>query len=50
MRLVESDGDGHPDNESDEQLPDRDGVMVESKPGLGKPGERGREPKGSLSG
>jgi hypothetical protein len=34
FRLVESDGDGHPDNESDEQLPDRDGVMVESKPAL----------------
>ena len=48
MRLVDIDGDGHPCDESEEQLPKRDGAMVESEPGLGKPGERGREVAGPV--
>jgi len=48
MRLVDIDGDGHPCDESEEQPPQRDGAMVERKPGLRKPGERGREVAGPV--
>jgi hypothetical protein len=48
MRLVDVDGDGHPCDESEEQPPQRDGAMVESELGLGKPGEHGREVAGPV--
>jgi peptidoglycan hydrolase-like protein with peptidoglycan-binding domain len=48
LRLVDVDGDGHPCDESEEQPPQRDGAMVERKPGLRKPGERGREVAGPV--
>ena len=48
MRLVDDDGDGHPCDESEEQPPQRDGAMVERKPGLRTPGERGREVAGPV--